>query len=156
MISNFIGFALSIVWIGLIIAGYALTVISWPAGITMFVLSFVMYLTWCDQSDNLWRKRYRRSVDFNLDRAERIIELEDELQEARKFKAFVHSFLDSHGVPVDPDPEGTLTHGCRISGRLVWLVGKIGTWGKSTTVKPMTHQELEQLARMIKVDENAV
>jgi hypothetical protein len=39
----------------------------------------------------------------------------------RKFKSFVHTYLDSIGVPADPFPEENAKHGCRISGRLQWL-----------------------------------
>ncbi len=38
------------------------------------------------------------------------------------FKTFVHKFLDDAGVPTDPEPEHTREHGCRIRGRLSWLV----------------------------------
>jgi hypothetical protein len=40
----------------------------------------------------------------------------------KAFKAWVHSWLDAHGVPHDPEPEHTAQHGCRISGRMQWLL----------------------------------
>jgi hypothetical protein len=40
----------------------------------------------------------------------------------RKFKEWVHAYLDNLGVPHDPDPEHTARHGCRISGRMNYLV----------------------------------
>src|SRR6266446_460158 len=47
-----------------------------------------------------------------------IAELRAKLMEAEKFKTYVHGYLDSMNVPVDPFPEETAAHGCRISGRL--------------------------------------
>jgi hypothetical protein len=41
-----------------------------------------------------------------------------------EFKNYVHKFLDDHGVPHDPDPHHTARHGCRIQGRLQYLVDK--------------------------------
>lgn len=42
----------------------------------------------------------------------------------QKFKDFVHSWLDTVGVPADPDPLHNAAHGCRIRGRLQWLLGR--------------------------------
>lgn len=47
------------------------------------------------------------------------------LTEAEKFKSWVHSFLDAQGVPHDPDPEANKQHGCRISGRMQWVFGRL-------------------------------
>lgn len=44
---------------------------------------------------------------------------------AEALKAWVHGWLDAQGVPADPDPEHTAQTGCRISGRLTWLLGRI-------------------------------
>lgn len=38
------------------------------------------------------------------------------------FKKWVHDWLDAVGVPHDPEPEHTKEHGCRISGRMRWLL----------------------------------
>lgn len=42
-------------------------------------------------------------------------------EKAEAFKKWVHDWLDSHGVPADPDPEANKKHGCRISGRTQWV-----------------------------------
>lgn len=42
----------------------------------------------------------------------------EELRKLREFKAYVHSRLDSIGIPSDPEPEKNAEHGCRIEGRL--------------------------------------
>lgn len=44
---------------------------------------------------------------------------------AEGFKAWVHAWLDRAGVPTDPDPAHTELHGCRIAGRMNWLLGRI-------------------------------
>lgn len=41
---------------------------------------------------------------------------------AEAFKKWVHEFLDGIGVPHDPDPQSNASSGCRIGGRLRWLV----------------------------------
>jgi hypothetical protein len=43
---------------------------------------------------------------------------------AEAFKRWVHAWLDAAGVPHDPDPEHTRAHGCRISGRLRYLLSR--------------------------------
>lgn len=45
-----------------------------------------------------------------------------ELAKAQAFKSWVHDWLDNAGVPHDPEPEHTKEHGCRISGRMQWLL----------------------------------
>jgi hypothetical protein len=42
--------------------------------------------------------------------------------ELQKFKDWVHSWLDGQGVPHDPYPDETKEHGCRVGGRMKWLV----------------------------------
>jgi hypothetical protein len=42
--------------------------------------------------------------------------------ELQKFKDWVHAWLDGQGVPHDPYPEETKQHGCRVGGRMKWLV----------------------------------
>src|SRR3954471_11028183 len=52
-------------------------------------------------------------------------ELGDALQKIEKleaFKSYVHKRLDDAGVPSDPEPEANAEHGCRIGGRLNWLI----------------------------------
>jgi hypothetical protein len=53
-------------------------------------------------------------------------------QAAEAFKAWVHGWLDAAGVPYDPDPEHTREHGCRISGRLRYLL----SCGRKEAEKP--------------------
>jgi hypothetical protein len=45
------------------------------------------------------------------------------LEKAQAFKVFVHKRLDDAGVPADPEPAENAKHGCRIEGRLNWLLG---------------------------------
>ncbi len=45
------------------------------------------------------------------------------------FKRYVHERLDVAGVPLDPDPQRTSEHGCRIGGRLDWLLANRVTTG---------------------------
>ncbi len=40
------------------------------------------------------------------------------------FKKYVHDRLDAMGVPENPDPVGNKEHGCRIEGRLNWLLDR--------------------------------
>lgn len=61
----------------------------------------------------------------------RVSSLEQSLQAERErtekaeaFKAYVHRRLDGMGVPADPDPEGNARHGCRIHGRLDFLIAR--------------------------------
>lgn len=51
-------------------------------------------------------------------------ELEKQLEALAKFKKWVHDYLDNIGVPHDPAPEHTKEHGCRISGRMRWLLNR--------------------------------
>lgn len=44
----------------------------------------------------------------------------------RAFKTYVHQRLDAIGVPADPEPEVNAKHGCRIEGRLNWLLNLLG------------------------------
>ena len=48
-------------------------------------------------------------------------------QAAEAFKAWVHAWLDGAGVPHDPEPEHTAQHGCRISGRMRFLLSRATT-----------------------------
>lgn len=49
-----------------------------------------------------------------------------EIRKGREFKAYVHRRLDDAGVPVNVDPVETLRTGCRIEGRLSWLIQRSG------------------------------
>jgi hypothetical protein len=44
------------------------------------------------------------------------------LSAALAFKTYVHKRLDDAGVPADPEPETNAKTGCRIGGRLNWLI----------------------------------
>ncbi len=46
---------------------------------------------------------------------------------AEAFKAWVHGWLDAIGVPHDPDPVHTAENGCRISGRMRFLLQRVTT-----------------------------
>jgi hypothetical protein len=48
-----------------------------------------------------------------------------EAQKARAFKEYVHKRLDEAGVPVDPEPEHNRQHGCRIEGRLNYVLAEV-------------------------------
>lgn len=52
-------------------------------------------------------------------------ELQEMLAGAYKFKEWVNAWLDAHGVPADADPKHTAETGCRISGRMEWLLRNI-------------------------------
>lgn len=47
---------------------------------------------------------------------------EAERDKLAKFKAYVHKRLDDAGVPADPSPEENAKHGCRIEGRLDFVL----------------------------------
>jgi hypothetical protein len=51
--------------------------------------------------------------------------LREELEKLREFKRYVHDRLDKMGVPVDPEPANNAAHGCRIEGRLNFIVSAI-------------------------------
>lgn len=64
---------------------------------------------------------HARLLDAAVVVEERITQLEAERDKLATFKAWVHSWLDANGVPVDPYPENTALTGCRISGRMEWF-----------------------------------
>jgi len=45
-----------------------------------------------------------------------------EAMKLQGFKTYVHDRLDKAGVPADPNPEQTAKTGCRIEGRLDWVL----------------------------------
>lgn len=49
-------------------------------------------------------------------------ELLEGIKKLARFKSYVHSRLDSAGVPVNPAPDQTKQNGCRIGARLDWLL----------------------------------
>lgn len=49
----------------------------------------------------------------------------ERVRKAEAFKAYVHQRLDAAGVPADPEPVQNAEHGCRIEGRLNWLIGRL-------------------------------
>lgn len=79
-----------------------------------------------DASVGYWYKRCevkQVEVDLLRQRCKALEVYADKLSQAPdKFKTFVHKRLDDAGVPHDPEPEHTAQHGCRISGRLNWLI----------------------------------
>lgn len=42
-----------------------------------------------------------------------------------RFKAYVHERLDQMNVPADPEPAENAKHGCRIEGRLNWIISEM-------------------------------
>lgn len=50
------------------------------------------------------------------------VALKAEIEKLRAFKAYVHQRLDGARVPTNVDPVETLRTGCRIEGRLSWLI----------------------------------
>ncbi len=68
---------------------------------------------------------YRAQGGNGLGKSPRKLDTLEELAMLRNFKAYTHMRLDNMGVPYDPNPAGTETHGCRISGRLDWVAANI-------------------------------
>lgn len=52
-------------------------------------------------------------------------ELRAKLVQTEAFKDYVHGRLNHEEVPIDPSPESTTEHGCRIQGRLDWVFTKL-------------------------------
>lgn len=61
---------------------------------------------------------------------------------AERFKAYVHQRLDDAGVPHDPDPSHTRTHGCRIAGRIDWMLGR-ASFASALAASPTTVATLQ-------------
>ncbi len=51
-------------------------------------------------------------------------ESEEAAVRGERFKTYVHERLDAAGVPLDPTPELTKISGCRIEGRLNWMLNE--------------------------------
>lgn len=47
------------------------------------------------------------------------------LERLERFKEYVHARLDQMNVPTDPEPQANAAHGCRIEGRLNWLLDQM-------------------------------
>lgn len=58
------------------------------------------------------------------DQRAQVRELYERAQKLARFKAYVHERLDTAGVPADPEPEANEAHGCRVEGRLNFLVAR--------------------------------
>lgn len=56
---------------------------------------------------------------------------------AHAFKQYVHSSLDAAGVPVDPESPHK-AEGCRIGGRLDWLLAKLAAMAAAVAKLPKT------------------
>lgn len=54
-----------------------------------------------------------------------IDELRRRVGKLQRFKEYVHKRLDLVGVPNDPEPAMNAQHGCRVEGRLNWLVNRL-------------------------------
>jgi hypothetical protein len=54
-----------------------------------------------------------------------------------QFKTYVHKRLDDAGIPVDPDREQNAQTGCRIGGRLDYVLGRL--------------ERLERLERLVRI-----
>lgn len=48
-----------------------------------------------------------------------------QLERLSTFKKYVHDRLDQMNVPADPEPVASAAHGCRIEGRLNWLLDQM-------------------------------
>lgn len=71
------------------------------------------------------------SPEYNflgLEQAAWLLGLLDEarasVEKLGRFKSYVHQRIDEAAVPSDPDPKGNAEHGCRIEGRLDFLIGQ--------------------------------
>lgn len=51
--------------------------------------------------------------------------MEAKIDKLQKFKEYVHGRLDAAGVPADPEPASNVAHGCRIEGRLNWVLSRV-------------------------------
>ncbi len=139
MIKLFI-FLTTIVWCGLLIFGWVFFDKGRPVqALACWGISFFVY--WC--SDWYATQEELREIKNTRTRYEAMIAwLEDRLKyselmvsKGHQFKVFVHEFLDDAQVPADPYPEETKQHGCRISGRLTWLVRMCGPFAKKPQIE---------------------
>lgn len=72
------------------------------------------------------KEQYQREREVwaakKRDHVEHVQRLKIERDQAQAFKVYVHQRLDAAGVPFNPEPETNAKHGCRIEGRLNWLI----------------------------------
>lgn len=64
----------------------------------------------------------------------------DHYEKLRAFKKYVHDRLDAVGVPADPEPENNAKHGCRIEGRLNYVLRRY-EWAAPIFNLPSPKQE---------------
>lgn len=62
----------------------------------------------------------------------RVAELEGQVEKLRRFKDWVHDYLDRHGVPHHP-PGVHGAEGCRIGDRMDWLTGRMADLERELT-----------------------
>ena len=101
-------------------------------------------------------KEYKELVEvYRVKLAEadkRADEAEKRADEAETFKEYVHTRLDEAGVPKDPEPKANRAHGCRIEGRLNWILSKIDKkkkWKTMNDVLPTLHSMRNNLTTWI-------
>jgi hypothetical protein len=56
--------------------------------------------------------------------ARSLVRSNERAEKLQKFKDWVHGWLDGQDVPADPYPDKTAISGCRISGRLEWMLSR--------------------------------
>ena len=70
----------------------------------------------------------RSRLSANVQRVRELQGLNDtvvfERAKLSAFKTYVHERLDAAGVPADPEPEANAIHGCRIEGRLNFVLNR--------------------------------
>lgn len=104
-----------------------------------------------------WKANHEHMVRRNALLSERTDLLVDripahkEMVRLQEFKQYVHDRLDGVGCPADPAPENTAGHGCRIEGRLDWILRSITDpkgWAKDNGLTRIpTQGELEVAIR---------
>lgn len=60
------------------------------------------------------------------------------------FKKYVHDRLDQMNVPHDPSPAGTAKHGCRVEGRIDWVIDQMITAESKANALDEKVADLEQ------------
>jgi hypothetical protein len=73
------------------------------------------------QEIEIWKGRAEAEKFWAEKRDDELAVVTAERDRFQAFKTWVHAWLDSVGVPSDPDPEKTKVTGCRIGGRLAYL-----------------------------------
>lgn len=70
-----------------------------------------------------------------------------ELAKSKAFKEYVHKRLDDAGVPPNPEPEANAKTGCRIEGRLNYLIN--WTDGASKLLFELHPDKVEQYLKSL-------